>query len=187
MAGPPHANLHARAYACLLLADPAEKCAAVDALRDDFAAGRVLPVPGYECAPAVEPGRPARPGLVPPAAVPRRNPHTREGHAALIHAICHIEFNAINLALDCCCRYAMMPPEFQAGWLQVAWEESTHYRLLAARLAKLGFNYGDFVAHDGLWQMALKTASDPLARMALVPRVLEARGLDATPPIMAKL
>ena len=133
------------------------------------------------------PGRPARPELIPHTAVPRRKPGSPEGHAALLHAIAHIEFNAINLALDCVYRFRGLPDDYYDGWLQVAREEAHQFGLVSARLADLGFAYGDFPAHRGLWDMAVKTAADPLARMALVPRVLEARGLDATPPIVASL
>jgi uncharacterized ferritin-like protein (DUF455 family) len=119
--------------------------------------------------------------------VPARSPFTTEGRAALLHAICHIEFNAINLALDAVWRFDHMPTAFYADWLQVASEEALHFNLLRAHLQGLGFDYGDFPAHDGLWSMCERTAEDILARMALVPRTLEARGLDATPPIQAKL
>ena len=134
-----------------------------------------------------QPGRPARPRLVPPQQVGRRRVGSRQGHAALIHALAHIEFNAINLALDCVCRFRGHPVDFYRDWLRVAAEEGLHFRLLRDHLRTLGFDYGDFDAHDGLWQMAVRTAHDPLARMALVPRLLEARGLDATPGIMDKL
>jgi uncharacterized ferritin-like protein (DUF455 family) len=133
------------------------------------------------------PGRPARPRLVDPAAVPRRSPFTAEGRAALLHAVAHIEFNAVNLALDAVWRFAAMPPAFYRDWWQVAFEEATHFRLLQRHLQTLGHDYGDFDAHDGLWLMAESTRADPLARMALVPRTLEARGLDATPPMQARL
>jgi uncharacterized ferritin-like protein (DUF455 family) len=132
-------------------------------------------------------GRPARPELVSPLAVPRRRLGSATGRAALIHAIAHIEFNAINLALDAAHRFAAMPHAYYADWLRVAAEEATHFGLLQDHLASLGHAYGDFAAHDGLWEMAQKTTHDPLLRMALVPRVLEARGLDATPAISAKL
>lgn len=134
-----------------------------------------------------QPGRPARPRLVPPQQVGRRRVGSRQGHAALIHELAHIEFNAINLALDCVCRFRGHPVDFYRDWLRVAAEEGLHFRLLRDHLRTLGFDYGDFDAHDGLWQMAVRTAHDPLARMALVPRLLEARGLDATPGIMDKL
>ncbi len=133
------------------------------------------------------PGRPERPRLVPPKDVPIRSAHTAEGRAGLLHAIAHIEFNAINLALDAVWRFPAMPADYYRDWLRVAHEEAIHFGLLTDHLAQLGHRYGDFDAHDGLWLMARRTAGDVLARMALVPRTLEARGLDATPPLQAKL
>ena len=137
--------------------------------------------------PAALPGRPERPVLISPAQVPQRSVHSVEGRAALIHAICHIEFNAINLALDAVWRFAGMPEDFYRDWLRVAVEEAYHFSLLHTHLQTLGHRYGDFPAHDGLWAMCEKTQDDITARMALVPRTLEARGLDATPQIQAKL
>ncbi len=113
--------------------------------------------------------------------------HTTEGRAALLHALAHIEFNAINLALDAIWRYPNLPVEFYRDWLQVAREEALHFQLLNEHLRSLGYHYGDFDAHDGLWNMAEKTRHDLLARLALVPRTLEARGLDAAPPLRNKL
>jgi uncharacterized ferritin-like protein (DUF455 family) len=133
------------------------------------------------------PGRPERPRLVEPALVPRRTPFTREGRAALLHAVAHIEFNALNLALDAAWRFAGLPEAYYRDWLRVAAEEAQHFTLLAEHLATLGHAYGDFDAHDGLWAMCEKTRDDVVARMALVPRTLEARGLDATPPMQARL
>lgn len=133
------------------------------------------------------PGRPERPLLVPPKEVKHRSMHTVEGRAALIHALAHIEFNAINLALDATWRFPGMPANYYGDWLQVAAEEALHFSLLSAHLQSLGFQYGDFPAHNSLWEMAEKTRDDLLARMALVPRTLEARGLDATPAVRAKL
>ena len=137
--------------------------------------------------PAGLPGRPARPQLVSPAHVPRRSLHTPQGRAALLHAVAHIEFNAINLALDAIWRFASMPADYYRDWARVAAEEALHFSLLSEHLASLGHAYGDFDAHDGLWTMVEKTKHDIVARMALVPRTLEARGLDATPPMQAKL
>jgi uncharacterized ferritin-like protein (DUF455 family) len=133
------------------------------------------------------PGRPAQPALVPPKDAPKRSLHTLVGHATTIHAITHIEFNAINLALDVVFRFAGMPLAFYQDWLRVAREEAKHFLLLNAHLASLGYRYGDFAAHGSLWEMAEKTQHDLLARLALVPRTLEARGLDATPPMRKKL
>lgn len=133
------------------------------------------------------PGRPARPELVSPLQVKHRSMRTIEGRAALIHALAHIEFNAINLALDAIWRFPGMPDQYYADWLQVALEEASHFSLLSAHLLTQGFSYGDFSAHNSLWDMAEKTQNDILARIALVPRTLEARGLDASPPVRAKL
>ena len=133
------------------------------------------------------PGRPAAPELVPPSRLSHRSPGTPEGHAALIHSLAHIEFNAINLALDIMWRFPGMPDAFYHDWLQVALEEGLHFELLVQHLATLGHAYGDFPAHDGLWEMAERTSDSVLARLALVPRTLEARGLDASPMVRRKL
>jgi uncharacterized ferritin-like protein (DUF455 family) len=119
--------------------------------------------------------------------VPQRSPTTEEGRARLLHAIVHIEFSAINLALDHAARFRGLPEQYYADWIGVAADEAYHFSILRERLNSLGYDYGDFPAHAGLWEMAMKTADDPLARMALVPRLLEARGLDATPPIQRRL
>lgn len=133
------------------------------------------------------PGRPALPQLIDPKEVPRRSPFTGDGHAALMHSIAHIEFNAINLALDAVWRFADMPESYYRDWMQVALEESQHFQALQMHLQHYGYGYGSFSAHDGLWTMCENTRHDVVARMALVPRTLEARGLDATPLIQAKL
>lgn len=133
------------------------------------------------------PGRPKKPDLVHPFDVPKRRIGSPDGHAGLIHALAHIEFNAINLALDACYRFQNMPSEYYQNWLQVAAEESYHFTMLNEHLHELGFSYGSFAAHNGLWSMALKTENNLLARMALVPRTLEARGIDAIPEMQQKL
>ena len=133
------------------------------------------------------PGRPARPVLVSPTDVPRRRLGSPAGRAALVHAIAHIEFNAINLALDAAARFRRMPDDFIVDWVSVAVDEARHFQMLAARLAEMGHAYGDFPAHDGLWSMCIRTAGECLERMALVPRVLEARGLDVTPGMIERL
>jgi uncharacterized ferritin-like protein (DUF455 family) len=132
-------------------------------------------------------GHPDKPVLVAPRLLPRRSVNTMAGRAALIHAIAHIEFNAINLAWDAVYRFRGMPQDYYADWIQVAGEEARHFGMLRVHLQSLGYDYGDFEAHNGLWEMAQKTAHDPLVRMALVPRVLEARGLDVTPAMMQRL
>jgi uncharacterized ferritin-like protein (DUF455 family) len=137
--------------------------------------------------PAGVPGRPARPELRHPSEMKNRAVGSIEGRAALLHALAHIESNAIDLALDIVWRFEGMPEAFYQDWLQVAREEALHFELLHAHLRELGFAYGDFPAHTGLWDMADKTSGDLLARLALVPRTLEARGLDASPAIRHKL
>ena len=131
------------------------------------------------------PGRPLKPKLVNFQTLPKRD-RSDLGMIKNIHAICHIEFNAINLALDAVYRFQEMPLQYYLDWLKVANEEATHFSLLSDYLQELGYQYGDFDAHNGLWQMTVDTDYDVLSRMALVPRVLEARGLDVTPSIRAK-
>ncbi len=133
------------------------------------------------------PGHPDAPELVSPLQVKKRAMNTPEGRAILIHALAHIEFNAINLALDAIWRFAGMPREYYEDWLKVAAEEAYHFSLLNAHLESLGYVYGDFPAHNSLWEMAARTQDDILARIALVPRTMEARGLDATPALRVKL
>lgn len=181
-------ELRARALQCLIERDPAAKVAAVYALAAASAQDECTADPQAALASAAGiPGRPDRPQLVPPLQVGRRAMNTPEGRAMLIHALAHIEFNAINLALDAVWRFPGLPAAYYADWLQVAREEAYHYALLQEHLQRLGYSYGDFIAHDSLWEMVEKTSDDVLARMALVPRTLEARGLDANPPLRAKL
>lgn len=132
-------------------------------------------------------GRPSKPELVQPASIPTRKLTHPEGRGMLLHSLAHIEFNAINLALDLVVRFPEMPRQFYLDWLLVAKEEASHHTLLCECLAKYGLVYGDYLAHDGLWQMAEKTKDSLLARLALVPRLLEARGLDVSPTIREKL
>jgi uncharacterized ferritin-like protein (DUF455 family) len=186
----PGCCVHEEAFAALTEADPSTKCRMAAALRARWQAGGVEAREGAPAPEAVPlPGRPERPRLVDPMRVPRRKLTTPVGRAALVHAIAHIEFNAINLALDAAYRFRGLPADFYGDWLRVAAEEAQHFLMLRKRLAEpdLGCTYGDFDAHNGLWEMALKTAHDPLLRMALVPRVLEARGLDVTPAMMERL
>jgi uncharacterized ferritin-like protein (DUF455 family) len=177
-------ELREAALAVLCLSDPAAKAAAARGLH--MAAGAV-DVTRQLAAASPLPGRPPQPRLVPASQVARRSPFTVAGRAALLHAVAHIEFNAINLALDAVWRFAGMPEAYYRDWLRVAAEEALHFTLLAEHLQTLGCHYGDFDAHDGLWAMTERTAGDVTARMALVPRTLEARGLDATPPMQARL
>jgi uncharacterized ferritin-like protein (DUF455 family) len=179
-------ELRRAALGLLLLDDVPAQAGAVRALQSRAGALGVDTLAIIEEPPGV-PGRPARPPLVAPARLPRRPVHTREGRTALLHALAHIEANAIRLALDACWRFAGMPPDYYRDWLRVAAEEALHFELLAEHLGTLGCRYGDLPAHDGLWTMVHRTRGDVVARMALVPRTLEARGLDAAPPMQDKL
>ncbi len=181
-------SLRSRALALWAECDPATKARGTRALwpdrdRHPLHPKQTLPPARAD---ASSPGRPLWPALVPPKDVPSRTPFTVKGRAALLHAIAHIEFNAINLALDAVWRFDGMPDSFYLDWLRVASEEAHHFSLLRKHLQSLSFDYGDFDAHDGLWLMTQRTSADVVARMALVPRTLEARGLDATPPLQAK-
>ncbi len=180
-------ELRGGALAALIEPTPRHKCALVNMLWTAHQAG----VLGLTVAAALSPpdvaGRPSRPELVHPARVPKRRLGSPAGRAALIHAIAHIEFNAINLALDAIARFPDLPAAYYGDWLSVATEEARHFQLLLERLQALGHAYGDFPAHEGLWEAAGKTRHDVLARMALVPRMLEARGLDVTPGLQQRL
>ena len=176
-------TLREAALRVLLLRDPDLKAAAARQLGPFDDVGADLPL----AEPPGIPGRPVLPELVPHTALRQRSMRTVEGRAALIHALAHIELNAIDLALDACWRFDTLPDDFYRQWLGVAREEALHFELLRDHLRTLGFDYGAFPAHNALWEMAEKTKHDLLARIALVPRTLEARGLDASPPIRAKL
>lgn len=172
---------------CLALTSPEDKCCAVTDLWLAVEAGQGVFDPHTPVTPIGMAGHPDKPELVDPSKVKRRRLGSEQGRAALIHAIAHIEFNAVNLALDAVYRFRDMPRQYYFDWLSVAADEVRHYRLLSQRLHSLGFGYGDFPAHNGLWEMAQRTAGDCLERMALVPRVLEARGLDVTPGMIERL
>ena len=183
-------ELRHRALQALCLADPAEKVAAAQSLQAQAA---TLSIAQSHFTPfGTPPGRPERPQLVGRITKPQRTPFTPDGLATLLHTVAHIEFNAINLALDAAWRFDDMPDSFYRDWVRVAAEEARHFSLLRAHLQSLEhagqrWDYGDFPAHDGLWTVCAATSGDVVARMALVPRTLEARGLDATPLIQAKL
>lgn len=182
------ATLSEAARACLDAVTPEEKLALTFAAAAAFASGELaIPDAALPPDPIRMPGRPMRPALVHPRDLPKRGFGTPEGRAAFVHAIAHIEFNAIDLAWDAVYRFRGLPREYYADWVGVASDEARHFALLRGRLHQLGFEYGDFDAHNGLWEMAGKTAHDGLARMALVPRVLEARGLDVTPAMITRL
>jgi uncharacterized ferritin-like protein (DUF455 family) len=178
--------LYQTAYSCLMEIDVDRKLDAVRQMHSDFAAQQLSLDESDEPKPIGDAGRPHRPELVPPRDVPKRKLGTVQGRAAAIHSFCHIEFNAINLACDAVYRFRGLPREFYLDWIQVAFEEAYHFDLLRTRLRELDADYGDFPAHNGLWELAQKTAHDVLDRMALIPRVMEARGLDVTPFIQQK-
>ncbi|MGH8145982.1 MAG: ferritin-like domain-containing protein [Rhodanobacteraceae bacterium] len=181
-------GLFEAARCCLDCATPAEKIALTRQAFDAVQSGRLsLNDDGAAPLPIGTPGRPPRPRLVHPRDLPKRGLGSEEGRAALVHAVAHIEFNAINLAWDAVYRFRDMPDDYYCEWASVAHDEARHFSMLSARLAQLGRAYGDFDAHNGLWEMAVKTAHSCLARMALVPRVLEARGLDVTPGMITRL
>jgi len=170
----------------IMQTEPRRKCALTDQLTAGWQAGLLPRLDDTTIEPIDIPGRPAQPVLVDPRHVERRSLVSETGRQALLHAFAHIEFNAINLALDAAYRFRQMPDEFISDWLCVAVEEARHFQLLTAYLEQLGSAYGAFTAHDGLWDMVCKTRHDVLHRMALVPRVMEARGLDVTPGMMKK-
>ncbi len=166
--------------------DPFVKCERVDQLWAAVESGQWQPAcPGGQA--DLVCGRPEKPVLVNPGKLRKRGLGSIAGQRALVHAVAHIEFNAINLGLDAALRFAGMPDDFYRDWLSVAADEARHFRMLNQRLNELDAAYGDFPAHNGLWDMAEKTAHDVLVRMALVPRVLEARGLDVTPGMIQRL
>ena len=180
-------NLFECAKRCIDAAGVEEKLQLTRRCARDWREGHCIMTATAGPEPIVEPGRPSRPQLVHPSGVKPRKLATRQGRASFLHALAHIEFNAINLAWDAVYRFRGMPAEFYADWIRVADEEAHHFALLNQRLEDLGQAYGDFPAHDGLWHMARVTAHDILVRMALVPRVLEARGLDVTPAMIRRL
>ncbi len=187
---PPSTSLRAGALQALCTSEPGQKVAATHALFEALQAGRTVLSPAEHLTPDTTrslPGRPARPLLIAPVDVPQRSAFTPEGFAMLLHAVAHIEFNAIDLALDAIWRFPDMPADYYTDWMRVAHEEAIHFGLLRAHLQTLGHDYGDFAAHNSLWEMCLRTQHDVTARMALVPRTMEARGLDATPPMQARL
>jgi uncharacterized ferritin-like protein (DUF455 family) len=170
----------------ILEKDPQTKCVLTQSLYQDWSEGRLIRDLNARVLALDEPGRPSRPQLVAPREVPRRSLSTPQGRIIMLHSFAHIEFNAINLALDAAYRFRGMPDAFVSDWLQVAVEEAYHFSLIDAYLGELGSYYGEYDAHNGLWDMVCKTRHDVLHRMALVPRVMEARGLDVTPGMMDK-
>ncbi len=179
-------NLFDAALDCLLLNEPHEKIQAVRDLNEQWLAGQLNLKPSEDAKRVAVPGRPEQPKLVNPRDVPKRGFNSEAARIKLVHAITHIEFNAINLALDAVYRFRDMPEQYYSDWLNIALEEALHFSLLEEYLKSKKTFYGAFDSHNGLWEMAVKTDHDVMVRMALVPRVLEARGLDVTPGMIAK-
>lgn len=178
----------------LMCADPVQKATASIELYSawcELSPDQYLKVSSASSASVVRtldaPGRPDKPDLVDARSLPRRGMGSPAGRLGLVHSLAHIEFNAINLALDAIYRFRGMPADYYKDWLRVAAEEGQHFMLLQNRLLSLDSHYGALTAHDGLWDMARRTDHDILVRMALVPRILEARGLDVAPPMIVKL
>ena len=184
---PKKSSLFPLVETALLLTNPSQKIQMVGALHQQWQTQQLhrndVDNPSY---PLEKAGLPEKLQFDSAGKMPKRRLSTPEGRAIMLHAIAHIEFNAINLALDAVWRFREMPDAFIGDWLRVAAEEAQHFDMLAQRLASLGYEYGDFPAHASLWEMALRTDFDVLVRMALVPRVMEARGLDVTPAIIEK-
>lgn len=181
-------DLHQAAWHCLMQPDPSCKLQQTDAIKQAWQADALQFNPQSPPAQQVkQPGRPNKPALVPPGQVSKRGYHTPQQRAALLHALAHIEFNAINLAWDAVYRFRRLPRDFYSDWIAVACDEARHFDMLNKHLQQLGYAYGDFTAHNGLWEMAIDTAHCLMDRMALVPRVLEARSLDVTQGIETRL
>jgi uncharacterized ferritin-like protein (DUF455 family) len=180
-------SLAAGAVGILTTGDPAAKTSRAHALAAVWRSGRIEP---GTARPPDRPARPARPLLLAPREMPKRKAGpSLAGRIALLHSLAHIELNAIDLAWDLIARFAAphLPRAFFDDWVEVGDQEAAHFELLATRLSELGAAYGDLPAHDGLWQAALETRHDLLARLAIAPLVLEARGLDVTPGMIAAL
>ena len=178
-------ELRQTALELLAITDPQTKVDRVKQLFDDYQEqyidldiSSILNSDGL-----ILPGRPQKPELVPPLTVPKRKMDTVEGRLSLLHSLAHIEFNAMNLALDAIWRFADMPEQYYDDWLKVAKEEAHHFSLIETHLQSAGIAYGDYPAHNSLWEMVERTSDAVIARMALVPRTMEARGLDAVPAI----
>jgi uncharacterized ferritin-like protein (DUF455 family) len=170
----------------LLAAEPREKVRAARSAARTWRRGDLEHA--FDVAMPDSPARPARPELLPPSQMPKRGRGGSErGRIAMLHALAHIEFSAIDLAFDLAGRFgAGFPRGFVEDWFSVGADEAMHFALLDRRLRSLGCGYGDLPAHDGLWEAAAETSGDPLARLAVVPMVLEARGLDVTPAAVAR-
>jgi len=179
-------SLNAHAYQCLLLNSPDEKIVKTNELRAHWLSGSLKVDRHLSVDDHCVVGWPSEPELVALNKLPKRTVGSARGHASMMHAFAHIEFNAINIAWDAVYRFNDMPDQYYDDWSRIAQEEAYHFTLINDYLISMGYEYGSFVAHAGLWEMVEETRHDVMVRMALVPRVLEARGLDVTPDIMRK-
>lgn len=179
------ASIAGACCAVLLAAEPRAKVKAARAVARAWRRGNLIP--RFDVTMPERPARPPAPELLPPNRMPKRGKAGSErSRIALLHALAHIEFSAIDLAFDMAGRFGgEMPRAFIDDWMGVGADEAMHFALLDRRLRALGSHYGSLPAHDGLWQAAAETAHDVVARLAVVPMVLEARGLDVTPPTVA--
>lgn len=180
-------NFFSVVLGCLMEQDIDQKVSKLNQLQQSWSQDCFVFDPTETIIRIPEPGKPSLPILVDPKELPKRKLGSSEGQIALMHSIAHIEFNAINLALDAAYRFQSMPIQFYQDWIGVAGEEAYHFQMIREHLASLGAEYGDLPAHNGLWMTTYETDHDSLVRMALVPRTLEARGLDVTPPMIKKL
>ncbi len=179
-------NLYQQAKNCFLLADPDEKIALTYQTAEQWQAAQLCWTEGEAPEILNEPGHLDKPEIVMPRDLPKRNIKSDKGRAALIHALAHIELTAINLAWDSVYRYRDMPKEYYNDWVQCAREEAGHFNLLRHRLREMGYDYGNFSAHNELWKMAVTTADDLMDRMGIIHRVFEARALDVVPNTLQK-
>lgn len=180
-------DVFVNAYRVIQCAEPAEKCRLALELWQCWQQNSLTIDSDIAPQAIAQPGRPKQPELVHPSRLKKRSFHTAIGRVSLMHAVAHIEFNAIDLACDAVYRYRGLPRDYYADWVRVAADEARHFQMVEAYLLQHGSFYGEFPAHNGLWDMAEKTAGDHLARLAVVPRVLEARGLDVTPSMIQQL
>ena len=180
-------KLYDQLYDALLINDVDEKCSSVRELYNRFCNNELNLQWSQKAKTIITPGLPLNLKMVPPRQLKRRGIQSQTGRNSLMHAIAHIEFNAINLALDAAYRFRDLPREYTADWIKIAHDEAKHFVLIKTYLNNNDCDYGDYPVHNGLWQTAVDTAHDVVARMALVPRVLEARGLDVTPSMIERL
>ena len=179
-------SINAMAYKCLMLTSSLDKVEQTNFFRNQWLNGSLVIDHNLVIEDNCAAGWPEKPELVEFNKLPKRTVGSTKGHVSMMHSFAHIEFNAINIAWDAVYRFSDMPDQYYDDWSRIAQEEAYHFTLINDYLRTLGYEYGSFAAHGGLWEMVEETRHDVLVRMALVPRVLEARGLDVTPDIIKK-